>query len=203
MSQSFLSLQTFVLPPVQTNSHHATLIKSRPHIVSQLSKMMMFENVSRENLEKLVELCPIQTYQTGQTVFSQGTVAENAMILVEGKLRVNLKSQTQTQTVGEIHSGEIFGEQGLFHRHGSRCAHVVASKPSLCLQINPKLMKHSYKNDALVALEIQLIAAMARRIRRTNLEIQKSWKASLLQQRAKETSWFSSTIKSLKNLLRS
>jgi hypothetical protein len=43
--------------------------------------------------------------------------------------------------------------------------------------VTPELMRETWNNEAIVALEQFLIATMARRIRNTNLEIQKIWKS--------------------------
>ena len=50
---------------------------------------------------------------------------------------------------------------------------VRANKDSVCLLVTPGLMRETWNNEAIVALEQFLIATMARRIRSTNLEIQK------------------------------
>ena len=55
----------------------------------------------------------------------------------------------------------------------------MANKASTCLVLTPKLMRDVADNQAMVALERHLIATMARRIRATNLAIQKAWKESI------------------------
>ena len=54
---------------------------------------------------------------------------------------------------------------------------VRAHQESTCLLVTPELMRETWNNQAIVALEQFLIATMARRIRSTNLEIQKIWKS--------------------------
>ena len=54
----------------------------------------------------------------------------------------------------------------------------MANKPSTCLILTPEFMRKVADNTAMVALERHLIATMARRIRATNLAIQKLWKES-------------------------
>ena len=140
--------------------------------------MFIFQDVCLADLENLVRLCPVRNYRVGETVMLQGSEASCAMILVEGKLGVGLEGDDGNMLVGAIHSGEIFGEQGLFHGKGFRNATVSAARNSICLMISPELMRNSTGNAAMAALERQLIAALARRIRRTNLGLQKSWKES-------------------------
>lgn len=145
-------------------------------IIDHLSNMHLFRSVNRQDLSRLVRLCEPKKYQVGQTVFVQDSEAQNAMLLISGKLEVSVRTQNTIRHVGEIHPGEIFGEQGLFHSNGKRNATVIANKNSVCLTITPKIMRDASNNAAMVALEQHLIATMARRIRSTNLAIQKSWK---------------------------
>ena len=141
-----------------------------------LSQMHMFRNVSSSDLIKFIDLCESKYFPTGAFVCRQGASATNALILVQGKLEVSVRSDSDIKHIGEIHSGEIFGEQGLFHSSSTRSANVMANQDSICLILTPKVMRTSAKNPAIVALEKHLIATMARRIRATNLTIQMAWK---------------------------
>ena len=141
-----------------------------------LSKMRMFKDVPESEIRELIDQCEPSSYAMGAVVCHQGEPAANAMLLLEGKLDVSVRAENHTRSVGSIHPGEIFGEQGLFHNKGVRNATVLASRPSQCLKLTPKLMKTHANNKAMVALEQHLIATMARRIRSTNLQIQKAWK---------------------------
>ena len=145
-------------------------------IYETLSKMHMFKDVPESEIRELINQCEPSSYAMGAIVCHQGDPATNAMLLLEGKLDVSVRAESHTRSVGSIHPGEIFGEQGLFHSKGVRNATVLASRPSQCLKLTPKIMKTHANNKAMVALEQHLIATMARRIRSTNLQIQKAWK---------------------------
>ena len=145
-------------------------------IENSLSQMHMFRNVSSTDLKEFINLCESQFFPTGAFVCRQGAAATHALILVQGKLEVSVRSDTDIKHIGEVHSGEIFGEQGLFHTNSTRSANVMANQDSICLILTPKIMRTASRNPAIVALEKHLIATMARRIRATNLTIQKAWK---------------------------
>ena len=141
-----------------------------------LSKMRLFKEVPKKDLIKIINQCESISYAMGAVICHQGDSAEYALILIEGKLDVSVRSEHTTRSVGSIHPGEIFGEQGLFHSNGQRNATVLAVRPSICLKLTPKIIKTQSSNLAMVALERHLIATMARRIRATNMQIQKAWK---------------------------
>ena len=148
-------------------------------IVENLSKMHLFRQVPINDLNKLVSACDVLNYKIADVICNQGDIAQNALILVSGRLEVSVRTQSSVRHVGEIFPGEIFGETGLFHSKGIRSATVMANKPSICLVLTPKFMRQVADNQAMVALEKHLIATMARRIRATNLAIQKAWKDSI------------------------
>jgi len=152
------------------------------NIVDQLKELRLFREVERKDLEKIAILCQLIHFPTGQIIYAQGSDAQDAMILISGKLEVSVRTVASHRHLGEIHPGEIFGEQGLFHSGGSRNATVIANKDSACLLVTPALMRETWNNQAIVALEKHLIATMARRIRNTNLAIQKVWKDSVKEE---------------------
>jgi CRP-like cAMP-binding protein len=109
-------------------------------------------------------------------VFEQGMTADVALLLIEGKLSVEVQSTGQPRPLGQVHPGEIVGEQALFSRGGERSATVRARQPSSCLLLSPEVLEKASTNPAVIALERQLLATLARRIRGTNQQIQKVWK---------------------------
>jgi CRP-like cAMP-binding protein len=145
-------------------------------IVQQLQTIHLFRSVPTGDLSKLVRMCKTMTFLPRQIIFAQNAPADHAMILVSGKLDVCIQISQVERHIGTILPGEIFGEQGLFHSGGVRMAVVRVNKESVCLMMTPEMMRETWNNQAIVALEQFLIATMARRIRNTNLEIQKIWK---------------------------
>lgn len=151
-------------------------MKTEQFVVQQLQDLHLFRNIPRTDLARLTRMCKIMTFLPRQVIFAQNAPADNAMILVSGKLDVCIHTGGGERHLGNILPGEIFGEQGLFHSGGTRSAMVRANQESICLLVTPELMRETWNNQAIVALEQFLIATMARRIRSTNLEIQKIWK---------------------------
>lgn len=152
-------------------------MKNEQFVVQQLQELHLFRSIPRTDLARLTRMCSIMTFLPRQVIFAQNAPADNAMILVSGKLEVCIHTGSGERHLGYILPGEIFGEQGLFHSGGTRSAMVRAHQESTCLLVTPELMRETWNNQAIVALEQFLIATMARRIRSTNLEIQKIWKS--------------------------
>lgn len=141
-----------------------------------LSKMHVFRDVPSRALSELCILAPPVQFQIGATVFEQGASADVALLLINGKLDVEVTSKGQRRQVGQVHPGEIVGEQALFSRGGQRSATVRAGTASSCLLLSAPVLEQASTNPAVIAIERQLLATLARRIRGTNQEIQKVWK---------------------------
>jgi len=149
--------------------------------VQKLAKLPLFRGVPEASLKHLLEVCSPTRYRIAALVFEQNTMADKALLLVEGRLEVSVKSGSTHQHVGEIHPGEVVGEQALFVAAGVRNASVFANLPSTALILSPELFQSGGTDPAIAALERHLIASLARRIRKTNLEIQKAWKATRVE----------------------
>jgi CRP-like cAMP-binding protein len=150
--------------------------------VEKLARLPLFRSVPEDSLEKLLEVCRPTRYRTATRIFEQGSPADQALLLVEGRLEVSVKSGPTHRHVGEIHPGEVVGEQALFVAGGQRNASVFANQPSTALVLSPSLFRSGGDDPAIAALERHLIATLSRRIRKTNLEIQKAWKESRVEE---------------------
>ncbi|MBC8454695.1 MAG: cyclic nucleotide-binding domain-containing protein [Deltaproteobacteria bacterium] len=138
--------------------------------------MYLFKGVSKEALRALSSLAPPVSFKPGVTLFNQGDPSDVALLLLEGKLGVEIAIAGQHREVGTINVGEIVGETALFAREGKRSATVRALQPSTCLIISNDLLIEGNKNSAVIAIERHLLSTLARRVRRTNQEINKLWK---------------------------
>ena len=144
--------------------------------IDALSGLYLFKSVPRQALVELCGLAPPVRFAQGATLFRQGDPADVALLLVEGRLVVSVRVQAVVRQVGDVRPGEIVGETALFQQQGRRSATVVASEPSVALQISWYLLERARGNPAVVALEQHLLGALVRRIRKTNQAIQSEWR---------------------------
>lgn len=146
--------------------------------VDKLSQLYLFRDVPRAALESLALSATAVRFAAGDTVFQQGTTADLALLLAEGRLTVHvLAAQGQDRVIGELRAGEVVGEQALLVNGATRSATVRAAEPCAGLLLTRELLERGQQNPAVVAIEQHLIASLARRIRKTNQTIQGVWKA--------------------------
>jgi CRP-like cAMP-binding protein len=146
-------------------------------VVDKLQSMYLFKDAPKRSLEEFIVHAPPVQFPRGSEVFRQGSPADVALLLIDGRLIAQVEAGGEVRQVGEIRTGEILGEQGLFIPGGRRSATVVAAEGCECLLLDRKVMDQAATNPAVVKLEQQLLGTLARRIRKTNQSIQQAWKA--------------------------
>ena len=162
-----------------------------------LANLFIFRGVDKSALQELCSLAPPVAFSPGTTIFQQGHKSDVALLLVEGKLSVEVYSAGKTREIGQVNMGELVGETALFAREGRRSASVRALEHSECLLINQELLINSGKNPAVVAIERHLLGTLARRIRRTNQETSKIWKEYAVAEQAEENEGLIGRLKSI------
>lgn len=145
-------------------------------IADGLAGLYMFRAVQKQHLEALVEMAPPVTYFSGDIVFHEGAPADSALLVVTGKLVAYVDPGGNRRVLGDSRPGEIVGETALFTRGGHRNATVAADGVTQCLELTRETLTKVGRNPAAVALEQHMLGTMARRIRGTNMNIQRVWK---------------------------
>ncbi len=151
----------------------ATTVRQQADILGRLA---LFRAVPPQYLGDFLERARLENYGPGEVIFRQGDEADRALLVVAGRLVSAVGAGVDSRTVGEVLAGELVGETALFVSSGRRSATVTATEPTRCLVITQELLRGSTDNPAMVAVERHLLGSMARRIRSTNLSIQKIWK---------------------------
>ena len=151
-------------------------------MIEDLVRLPMFRGISTPDLEDLLTHMEVVRFAPGERVFEQGEAANGALIVVQGQLEARIASDSTERAIGKIHPGELCGEAGFFQRQGLRNARVVAVRQSACVRLSPESMQATLGNPAMAAVEKHLVVSVARRIRLTNLDIQKVWKEQAVRE---------------------
>ena len=144
----------------------------------KLAKLFLFRRVHPKDILDLCRIARPVLFKTGDSVFTQGEVANCALLVVEGRLVAHVGSGAEKREIGDSRAGEIVGETALFANASRRSASVAAAEPTRCLILDEEVLLRSPYNEALVAIENHLLGSIARRIRSTDRVIQRVWKES-------------------------
>jgi CRP-like cAMP-binding protein len=144
--------------------------------IEELSELYLFRSVSPQALRAFCRKAAVASFEAGEVVLRQGDPADMAVMVVRGRLLTVVGDPGHERMIGEARPGELVGETALFVSGGRRSATVRAAEPARCLIINRALLQQFPNNPAMIAIEGHLLGSLARRIRTTNLNIQRVWK---------------------------
>ncbi len=148
--------------------------------VAGLGRLPAFSGVPGDHLRRFVLAGTPVRLQPGQVLVRQDDPIPRggglAWLVVEGVLQATVRGGGDDRPVGAVRPGEVAGELGLFADGGRRSATLTAEGPALCLRFDAGLLEALPHNRAVLVLERHLMGSLARRIRKTNLAIQKAWR---------------------------
>ncbi len=135
-----------------------------------LAKHFLFEQLSGEDLERLVTLARSRDFSNGQMIFAKGDPATGMMAVTSGKVRiVNYSADGKEIVLRMVNAGEVFGEIALIDG-GERTAEARAMGATTLLFLDRK--------DFLPFLEanpklcIELMKVLCQRLRATSEQLE-------------------------------
>ena len=130
--------------------------------VDFLKRVRLFEDLDQKSLESIANAAVEQSYQVGQDVVRQGDTGVGAFIIRSGRVEVVQEHNGVTERLGELRSGDVFGEMALLDEF-PRSATVRALEPTTCLGIQRWHFKGILESHPQIALA--LLPVLTRRLR--------------------------------------
>jgi CRP-like cAMP-binding protein len=161
--------------------------------VEQLTELRHFSQLPPEELGRLDELNLSIEVAGGDTLMSEGEVADCAYLVLAGRLVAH--AGEPALEVAEIWPGDVVGESALYGGHPVRNASVTAKTDSTLLHLDLEQLAALRGSAMYAALQRQLMEVLVRRIRATDLAIRRAWPAgapadgSLAIKPAEPSSW--------------
>lgn len=131
--------------------------------VELLSRVPLFEGLSRAQLSRLASLAEDVTYGAGRMIVKRNDVGKAFYVIVDGRAKV-LKGKISTaRAEAVLGPGEFFGELALLDGE-PRAASVVAETPLATIRIERTPFRRMLREEP--DLAIKLLEGMAKRTRR-------------------------------------
>jgi CRP-like cAMP-binding protein len=115
-----------------------------------------------------------ESHPARKTIFESGQNGDQVYLLLEGSVRVMgevevFRDQTAKLRLHTLHAGDVFGELCLFDGHARSAAVVVCEDAQVAAFSRRCLLAYCEANPTLgYALIMELMRALARRMRRNN-----------------------------------
>jgi CRP/FNR family cyclic AMP-dependent transcriptional regulator len=126
--------------------------------LDRLSKVPLFKDLSKRDLQFLASRVDEVSLKPGQTVIREGQPTDAFFIVLTGNVNVTRKGKPAAR----LGPGEFFGEIGMLDQ-GPATATCVTEGP-----VDAMVLSHAQFRDAIKGnetLALQVIAAMAQRLR--------------------------------------
>ncbi len=136
-------------------------ISSEKHDFNIIGNVVLFNSLSREELEKLFSESKKEFYPERTPVIRQGEKGDSMYILVEGLLKVFIRANGNSNEeieVGMITPGQFFGEMSLF-TGDDRSATVITETDSIVLEVTKVSIKKILENRPQLVDEFAKIIA--------------------------------------------
>ena len=132
-----------------------------------LKRVTLFEDLDRRSLEAIANAAVEQDYTAGQEIVRQGDTGVGAFIIKTGRVEIVQDRPGHTHKVGELKSGEVFGEMALLDEF-PRSATCRALEPTTCLGIQRWHFRGILESHPQIALA--LLPVLTKRIRNAERE---------------------------------
>lgn len=124
--------------------------------------------------EALLICAPAIAVEEGHAVFRQGESAGCALLLLEGRCRVEVEGDGGNTVVGHVRSGALIGEVGLYCRDTLRSATVIAEQRTRALVIEPGLFRAADARPAVTMIERRSLSELAERVRHSHARLRRA-----------------------------
>ena len=145
----------------------------------------LFEGLTREELDRLMEICEWKSFTKANTLFREGEPSNQLYVVVEGLLGVRKHIIDQKEdrlpllpVIAELGTGEIVGEFSFFDGT-PRSAEVFAIADTWTLVLTPEAFQQFSNRFPQIAqkITVNLVKILISRIRKSNekLSIALEW----------------------------
>ena len=132
----------------------------------ELQHHPFFEALSGKELDALLQRAHSVVFKTRQNIFVQGAESDSLYIILSGRVKVGITSETGKETVlAFMGRNEVLGEMGVFDG-GERSATATALEETRALQLLRTDVLSFLENKPAIAL--QIIGAFCGRLRHAN-----------------------------------
>ncbi len=141
-------------------------------ILELLQKVVLFANLSINDLEKLLPFFKTKVFNQEETIFEEESSGNSLMIILSGKVRISQLSTSGEEALAVLEKGDFFGEMALLLDE-KRSATAIAHTNTIIFEIRREdFLTFVFSNpEAGVRIFYNIARIMAQRLKETDLKI--------------------------------
>jgi CRP-like cAMP-binding protein len=131
-------------------------------VLEALSRVPVFSQLDDKNQRKLAKLCVLKSFQPGDIILEEATMALGLYVVTSGRVEMYKSSNGARISLGEIEAGGVIGQIALLDEQ-PRSASAVALDATECLLLTRDSFETLVKRDPQIAW--CLVPAVVGRVR--------------------------------------
>jgi CRP-like cAMP-binding protein len=119
--------------------------------LNDLRKSPLFEGLSDEELQRLIDMAEPVSLQAGDVLMRQGDTGDAAYVVIQGEFEVQKQSGQSMIKIDVRSPGDVVGEMALLSR-ASRTATVIAKTDAETMRIPPEAFEELLASSSTAAM---------------------------------------------------
>jgi signal transduction histidine kinase len=121
--------------------------------LKDLRKSPLFEGLSEEELQKLMDMAEPMSLRAGDVLMRQGEMGDAAYVVIKGEFEIQKQSGQSVIKIDVRNTGDVVGEMALLSR-ATRTATVVAKTDGETLRIPPEAFEELLASSSTAAMAV-------------------------------------------------
>ncbi len=142
-------------------------------MIELLKKLNLFENLSEQELEKILKICVKQTFSKDAVIFKEGAAGDGCYIIIRGAVRISkFIPNIGEEALTVLKAGDYFGEMALIDNF-PRSAHAIVNEDADVFAISKTDLDQILSSDHELGYKLlwTFTKTLSRRLRETNDKI--------------------------------
>ncbi|OGR26697.1 MAG: hypothetical protein A2277_11975 [Desulfobacterales bacterium RIFOXYA12_FULL_46_15] len=128
-----------------------------------IEKLHIFKDFTLDELKKFPEICSVENFQVGESLFLEGEPAEHMWIVIDGNVELRFEMPDARQTTHEnalsshnrdIPESQIFGWSCFTPPYKMKLSAYCTSRRCQVLKVNAKELNHIMEKDTAIGFKI-------------------------------------------------
>lgn len=152
--------------------------------IEMIENLHIFKDLEPDELNKLTDLCSLETYQIGESLFKEGDPATDMWIVIDGSVELrfempNAKTTTRESTLSvhhkDIPESQVFGWSCFTEPYIMKLSAYCTSRRCQAIKINAKLLNNLMAQDTAIGFKIMryIVQVVGYRFRQMREEVAK------------------------------
>lgn len=137
----------------------------------------IFQDLNENELENISEIAKLETFEKGQRIFQENSIARNLYLVSSGQVEIRMRSSkgASEMAIDTLGPGEMFGWSSLTEPRSFTAAAYSLDKSVVCV-INGNVLRDLFKKNNHIGFKVMMkvSSVISQRLRSLNKKVLES-----------------------------